>query len=244
MKIIIATPHGRYDGLEQKLRKDGRFQVKRVRARSEMTYENLAEFGPDLVVFPHWSWKIPDSIVEQYECIVFHMTDLPYGRGGSPLQNLIVRGVGSTQLSALRCGEEIDAGPIYLKSPLSTLGTAEEVLMRAAELMYPMIVRIATERIQPVEQAGEVKLFERRRPEQGDISNIGDIGKIFDVIRMLDGDGYPGAFINVGKLKLIFSRATMRPGKILADVLIELSDPCEDNIGGENENGPCGRGTS
>lgn len=232
MKIIIATPHGRYDGLEGKLRQDGRFQVKRIRARNELTLESLAEFEPGLVVFPHWSWKIPAAIVGKYECIVFHMTDLPYGRGGSPLQNLIVRGVTDTQLSALRCSDQIDAGPIYLKMPLSTMGTAEEILIRAAELMYQMIVRIATERVQPVEQVGDVTLFERRRPEQGDISSIGDIGKIFDVIRMLDADGYPRAFIKAGRLKLVFSRASMRPGKILADVCIELSDSDEDNVGG------------
>jgi len=37
-------------------------------------------------------WIILKEIFENYEIILFHMTDLPYGRGGSPLQNLIVRG--------------------------------------------------------------------------------------------------------------------------------------------------------
>ncbi len=27
----------------------------------------------------------------KFECVCFHMTDVPYGRGGSPLQNLIIR---------------------------------------------------------------------------------------------------------------------------------------------------------
>ena len=43
------------------------------------------------------------------------MTDLPYGRGGSPLQNLIINGHKETMMSALRCVQELDAGPIYLK---------------------------------------------------------------------------------------------------------------------------------
>lgn len=200
----------------------------RIFTRNQMVNEIIDQFEPDFIIFPHWSWKISTEIINKYECIVFHMTDLPYGRGGAPLQNLIVRGIDNTQLSALRCSEDIDAGPIYLKMPLSTLGTAEEVLIRAAELMYSMIVRITTERIQPVGQVGEVSLFERRRPEQGDISNVDNIREVFDTIRMLDADGYPGAFINVGKLKLVFSRATMRPGRILADVSIELSDICKD----------------
>ena len=49
----------------------------------------LEASNPDFVFFPHWSWKIPPSIYENYNCVVFHMTDLPFGRGGSPLQNLI-----------------------------------------------------------------------------------------------------------------------------------------------------------
>ena len=59
------------------------------------------------------------------------MTDLPFGRGGSPLQNLITRGISKTKISALRCNEEIDAGPIYLKRPLSLHGSAEEIYQLA-----------------------------------------------------------------------------------------------------------------
>ncbi len=37
-----------------------------------------------------------------------HMTDVPYGRGGSPLQNLIARGHTSTKLTAMRMTAEVD----------------------------------------------------------------------------------------------------------------------------------------
>jgi hypothetical protein len=53
---------------------------------------------------PHWSHLIPESIWGPCPTVIFHMTDLPYGRGGSPLQNLIQRGHSSTMLTALRCG--------------------------------------------------------------------------------------------------------------------------------------------
>ena len=50
------------------------------------------------------------------------MTDLPYGRGGSPLQNLIVRGWKETKVLALKVVEELDAGPIYYKKRLAYMG--------------------------------------------------------------------------------------------------------------------------
>ena len=43
------------------------------------------------------------------------MTDLPFGRGGSPLQNLIVRGFEETMTSAIKVTKGIDTGDIYLK---------------------------------------------------------------------------------------------------------------------------------
>ena len=46
---------------------------------------------PEYIFFPHWSEIVPEDTIKKYDCVCFHMTDLPYGRGGGPLQNLIVR---------------------------------------------------------------------------------------------------------------------------------------------------------
>ena len=73
----------------------------------------LKNFNPDYIFFPHWSNIVPSNITGKFDCVCFHMTDLPFGRGGSPLQNLIVRGVKATKLTALKMVEQIDAGPIY-----------------------------------------------------------------------------------------------------------------------------------
>lgn len=223
-RIALATPHPRHDRLETRLRDVHGFDVLRLRRREQLQPQALAEFGPSHAFFPHWSWKIPAEVHERFECVIFHMTDLPYGRGGSPLQNLIVRGVENTQLTALRCVEQLDAGPVYLKRPLSTLGSAEEVLLRAADLIEQMIVEIAGRRPQPVPQAGEPVLFERRTPAQGDLSRAASLRDVHDLVRMLDAEGYPPAFIDIGALRLEFSRASLRPGHVAADVRITVRD--------------------
>lgn len=51
----------------------------------EVSIEHLASIQPRYIFFPHWSHKVPAEIVERYECVCFHETDVPYGRGGSPL---------------------------------------------------------------------------------------------------------------------------------------------------------------
>ena len=58
---------------------------------------------------------IPSKIYQKFETIIFHMTDVPFGRGGSPLQNLIIRGYKISKLSAIKCTKKIDGGPVYLK---------------------------------------------------------------------------------------------------------------------------------
>jgi len=98
--------------------------------------ENQSELSPRFVFFPHWSWIIPNEIYDSFECVLFHMTDLPFGRGGSPLQNLIVRGFENTKISALQVSEELDAGLIYLKKDLSLHGTAEEIFLRASDIIF------------------------------------------------------------------------------------------------------------
>lgn len=159
------------------------------------------------IFIPHWSYIIPSEIYLNYECIVFHMTDLPYGRGGSPLQNLIVRGHSETKISALRVVKELDAGAIYLKRDLSLLGTAEEIYNRANGVIEGMISEIVSNNIEPIAQEGDIVKFQRRKPEDGNISDLEDLKTTFDYIRMLDAEGYPHAFIETPNLKLEFTNA-------------------------------------
>ncbi len=220
IKIIIASPHKRHNLLENELLKNTGIELLRIQNKNELNFLNINKFRPDFIFFPHWSWKIPKEIHENFECVIFHMTDLPFGRGGSPLQNLIVRGITETQLTALRCVEDLDAGSIYLKQPLSLLGTAEEILLRASKLVESMIITIISDKIVPFPQSGEPTIFNRRKAEEGDISEINELEKVFDYIRMLDADNYPPAFIETKHLKFEFSLASRKPDSILADVKI------------------------
>jgi len=65
-----------------------RYNLLILTQKNDLTYENLNKIKPIFMFFPHWSWKIPREIYENFDCVGFHMTDLPYDRGGSPIQNL------------------------------------------------------------------------------------------------------------------------------------------------------------
>jgi len=189
--------------------------------QENLTSERLAELTPRYVFFPHWSYRIPRAIYENHECIIFHMTDVPYGRGGSPLQNLILRGHTETVVTALRCVKEIDAGPVYLKRPLSLFGTAEEIFLRAAEVMENMIVEIIQTAPVPLPQEGEPVAFKRLGSEAGDLNQAESLEAAFDRIRMLDAEGYPPAFIEAGGFRLEFRRPSRHADYLESDVTIK-----------------------
>ncbi|MFA7681995.1 MAG: formyltransferase family protein [Candidatus Peribacteraceae bacterium] len=177
--------------------------------KNELTLEVLENLNPKKIFFFHWSWIVPEQILQKYECINFHMTDLPYGRGGSPLQNLILHSKKETKLTAFRMTNELDAGPVYAKEPLSLQGTAQEILERSSILAVKMIERIITEQPKPKEQKGEVVLFERRKPEQSEIPDGLTLEQMYDFIRMLDGEGYPPAFRKCGSFRYEYTDAVL-----------------------------------
>ena len=51
-----------------------------ISKNQDLTYERIHQINPGYIFFPHWSWIIPKQIWKKFTCIVFHMTDLPYGR--------------------------------------------------------------------------------------------------------------------------------------------------------------------
>jgi len=185
-----------------------------------LTYEYLKEISPDYIFFPHYSHHIQNIIYTNFECIVFHMTDLPFGRGGSPLQNLIERGIYHTKMSAIKVIEEIDAGPVYLKRDFFLYGSAEEIFLRSSQLIYNMIEDIINRKNKPLPQKGEVILFRRRTPSDSNIKNLKTLEQIFDYIRMLDADNYPLAYLETEKFRFEFSRASLKCDYIMADVKI------------------------
>ena len=114
-----------------------KYDVFIISKKEDLTEDNLSSINPEYVFFPHWSWIIPSSIHKKFKCIVFHMTDLPYGRGGSPLQNLIFNKVYDTKISAIEVEDGLDTGRIYLKEPFYLgIGSAQEIFQKISETIF------------------------------------------------------------------------------------------------------------
>lgn len=172
------------------------------------------------IFFLHWNWHVPEEIWAQHECVCFHMTDVPFGRGGSPLQNLIAAGHKSTKLSALRMVHEMDAGSVYAKRDMALEGRAQDIYIRVGALSFEIIRWMILNEPLPVAQQGAPTIFKRRKPEQSVLPGDGSLETVYDHIRMLDAPTYPLGFIEHGGFRLEFSNAQLHDGEIVARVVI------------------------
>lgn len=185
--------------------------------------QKVNEHKPAKIFLLDWSWKVPSSITSQTECIGFHPTNLPYGRGGSPYQNLILRHQYVSVLTAFRLTDEIDAGPVYLKKTIYLFGRAEDFFEEISEIAFEMISEIINKSIEPNPQRGEVVKFRRRKEKDSELSSeLPDLPALYDFIRMLDAPGYPKAYLDFGRFRLLFSRPCFSDGELEASVRITL----------------------
>lgn len=186
-----------------------------------LTKELVDTLKPKMIFFPNWSWKVPKEIVDNYPCVCFHEGDLPKGRGGSPIQNHIIRGFKSTMSTAYIMNERIDAGDILCKRDLDLTGSLQEIFERIIQNNLHMIREIILLNPKPVPQDdSKAVYYERRKPKDSEIYDLDEWENLYDFIRML-ADPYPNAFLMVNGRKIIFKDAEMKGDKITGSYEIE-----------------------
>ena len=191
-----------------------KYKMVMINSPEYLTLETVDRINPKMIFFPNWSWKVPKDIVDKYPCVCFHEGDLPKGRGGSPIQNHIVRGIRKTKSTTYIMNERIDAGAILCKRDLALTGSLQEIFERIVDNNYNMTLEIIKHNPVPIAQNNdEAVYFERRKPADSQITNIVSIDKTYDFIRML-ADPYPNAFIVFKDKKIIFKDANLKDGVI------------------------------
>jgi len=192
-----------------------------INSPKKLTIRYVKRVNPDFIFFPDWSWIVPKEIVNNYKCVCFHESNLPKFRGGSPLQNQIIRGVRKTKSTAFLMDSGLDTGDILLQKDLSLEGSLQEIFSRMIKNDYDMCIKILQGKFRGHKQKGKSTVFKRRKPNLSELKSLSHSRKyLYDFIRML-ADPYPNAFIKVGGKKIIFKSATFDGKKIRFDGEIE-----------------------
>ena len=195
-----------------------------IRTNEELKFEKVEQFNPDFIMFPHWSYKVEEKIISEFTCICFHSAPLPYGRGGSPIQNMIKRGFKQTELCSLIMTNEFDAGPILLRTNFMLDGNLDKILNRMYSLSADQIKKIKSENLKPKQQVGDIVNFKRLSEEDNELKLDRSNSEIYDQIRMLDSIYYPNSYLKHEDKIIEFFDAKYIDGVVEAKIKIKKND--------------------
>tara|TARA_B100001287_G_scaffold272911_1_gene275425 strand:+ start:455 stop:1129 length:675 start_codon:yes stop_codon:yes gene_type:complete len=199
-------------------------QILSIKKKDELTLAALNQFKPDLIFFPHWNWIVSEEIFEKYKCVLFHTAPLPFGRGGSPIQNLIKCGYSKSPVCALAMSKGVDTGPIYDQIDISLNGSLSEILVRLNNIVNTLMLRLMDRLPEPKIQTGNVHNFKRLGNEDNEINCVSKIEEFYDSIRMLDDPSYPNAYLNLQNVCIEFSDISREGNELFCKARIREKD--------------------
>ena len=176
--------------------------------------KKISKLSPDIILFYGWSWKIEEKIFSNINCFMLHPSPLPKFRGGSPIQNQIIRGKKISAVTIFKINKIIDGGDIYFQKKFSLNGTLQQIFERIVKLGIEGTKKILSQKKIRVKKQNHNKstYFRRRSPKESEITMYEIKNKsaeyILSKIRMLD-DPYPNAFIKVKNKKILIKKATI-----------------------------------
>jgi methionyl-tRNA formyltransferase len=178
------------------------------RSKCQFDSEALIDFNPEIVLFYGWSWFVPSELLERYICLMLHPSPLPRYRGGSPIQNQIIAGETSSQVTIFIMSDQLDAGDIVAQQAYDLTGTLDQIFIRIEDVGFDLTHGLLAHGFHRVPQDHSSATFcERRTPADSEISHEELAGQsalyLYNKIRML-ADPYPNAYIRTSDGKKLF----------------------------------------
>ncbi len=143
--------------------------------------------------------KVPKSTLALHKHnLVIHASDLPQGKGWSPMPWQIVEGRNEIIFTLFEAAEEIDAVRTYEKLPLRLEGT--ELFHEWKALQSEMVVKMIRSFLasypnkEAHEQQGPSSFYRKRNREDDQLDTTQSLERLFDRIRVCDPDHYPAWF--------------------------------------------------
>ena len=155
----------------------------------------------DIVFYLSYHSVVPQAVLALGgNNLVVHASDLPHGRGWSPLTWQVLEGREGITLTLFEATDSVDAGPIYIQKNLELSGT--ELIKELREVIGIQTISICaqfvTQFFQMVnnshEQVGLATYYRRRTPDDSRIDPSRSIEDQFNLLRVVDNDRYPAFF--------------------------------------------------
>lgn len=144
---------------------------------------------------------VPVQILKRNQSnIVVHASNLPEGKGMSPLTWQILEGKNEIPITLFEAVEALDAGPVYLRNTIRFAG--HELLPEMQKKLGKRIVEMCEVFVdefpailnRSVPQAGSGSRYRKRTPMDSKLDPTRSIAEQFDLLRVVDNERYPAFF--------------------------------------------------
>ena len=130
--------------------------------------------------------------------LVVHESDLPKGRGWSPMTWQVLDGKNTIPITLLEAADGIDSGDIFIRDNFQLQGheLVEELRIAQGEATIDIVLKFITEinYIKAIPQKGEPSSYPRRRPQDSKLDVNKCIKEQFNLLRVCDNERYPAYF--------------------------------------------------
>lgn len=139
--------------------------------------------------------------------LVVHESDLPEGKGWSPLTWQILEGKNDIPVTLFEASENVDAGDIYAKEYIHLEGheLLDEIKhqqgLKTNKLILDFVDRYPN--VKGAAQKGKSTYYPKRMPQDSSIDIAKSIKEQFNLFRVCDNERYPAYFKLNGKKYLI-----------------------------------------
>lgn len=144
---------------------------------------------------------VPRAVRQQFQhMLVVHESNLPKGRGWSPLTWQILDGANQIPVTLIEATDDVDSGPVYAQRWIALEGHELIDELRAAQaeathaLCRAFVDDYPDSAAQGREQIGEATYYPRRRPADSELDPHSSLAEQFNQLRVADNRRYPAFF--------------------------------------------------
>lgn len=130
--------------------------------------------------------------------LVIHESDLPKGKGWSPLTWQVLEGKDKIPVTLFEASKEVDAGDIYAKEYIYLEGheLLDEIKhqqgLKTIKLVIDFVDRYP--QVEATSQKGESTYYTKRTPKDSELNINKSIKEQFNLLRVCDNERYPAYF--------------------------------------------------
>ena len=178
---------------------------KQFEHRFEITVHHDYDFTSeaDYTFFLSCENKISSNVLSNstYNYLI-HESDLPAGKGWSPVTWQILEGKKEIVVSLIEVNSSIDSGDILLQNVMKLNGS--ELINEIRDVQWQKSKELILEvlnshkSIIPTKQVGQSTYYPRRTPADSELNISKSIDDQFNLLRVVDNDRYPAHFYKNG----------------------------------------------